>query len=100
MTNIQNIKERLLQQCEELLNEDGDIYSEEILNLMTAYKTACEIEIAECDARERGKAMEQIRNYMVNGFRNYAETPTALTNEFQNVITFPDRFNNSPNDKL
>lgn len=100
MTNIQNIKERLLQQCEELLNEDGDIYSEEILNLMTAYKTACESEITECDAREREKTMEQIRNYMVNGFKNYAETPTTLTNEFQNVITFPDRFNNSPNDKL
>ena len=99
MTNIQNIKERLLQQCEELLNADDDIYSEEILNLMTAYKTACEIEITECDARERGKTMEQIRNYMVNGFRNYAETPTTLTNEFQNVITFPDRFNN-PKDKL
>lgn len=94
MANIQNIKERLLQQCEELLNEDGDIYSEKILDLMTAYKTACEIEIAECDARERGKAMEQIRNYMANGFRNYAETPSPLTNEFQNVITFPDRFNN------
>lgn len=94
MTNIQNIKERLIQQCEELLNADDDIYSEEILNLMAAYKTACEVEIAECYAREREKAMEQIRNYMVNGFRNYAETPTALTNEFQNVITFPDRFNN------
>ena len=94
MTNIQNIKERLLQQCEELLNEDGDIYSEEILNLMTAYKTACESEITECDAREREKTMEQIRNYMVNGFKNYAETPSPLTNECQNVITFPDRFNN------
>ena len=99
MTNIQNIKERLLQQCEELLNADDDIYSEEILNLMTAYKTACEIETAECDARERGKTMEQIRNYMVNGFRNYTKTPSPLTNEFQDVITFPDRFNN-PNDKL
>ena len=94
MTDIQNIKEQLLRQCEDLLNADDDIYSEEILNLMTAYKTACESEITECDAREREKTMERIRNCMVNGFRNYAETPTTLTNEFQNVVTFPDRFNN------
>lgn len=94
MAKVQEIKDKILQLCEKCVDEDSGTYSEYILNLATAYKMMCEIEIAECDARERGKAMEQIRNYMVNGFRNYAEAPSPLTSEFQNVVTFPDRFNN------